>query len=78
MQIKCILNRVQKFQSFVYERVRLVEESGDLVLLVDIAPRANSWLKCSKCGRLCRGYDTLGRRRFEFVPMWGIKVFFCI
>lgn len=76
MQIKCILNRIQKFQSFVYKRVRLVEEAKSLVLLIDIVPRSNSWLKCSKCGRQCRGYDTLGRRRFEFVPMWGIKVFF--
>lgn len=76
MQVKCILNQIQKFQSFVYKRVRLVQERGYPVLLVDIVPRANSWLKCSKCGRLCRGYDTLDRRRFEFVPMWGIKVFF--
>jgi len=76
MQIKCILNRIQKFQSFVYKSVRMVEECGATVLLVDIVPRANSWLKCSRCGRLCRGYDTLDYRRFEFVPMWGIKVFF--
>ena len=76
MQIKCILNRIQKFQSFVYKSARLVEAAGVLELLVDIVPRANSWLICSTCGRLCRGYDTLGPRRFEFVPMWGIKVFF--
>jgi len=54
----------------------MVEEGGALVLLVDIVARANSWLKCSKCGKLCRGYDTLTPRRFEFVPLWGIKVFF--
>ena len=76
MQIKCILNRVQKFQSFVYKSARLVEEAGDVVLLVDIVARANSWLICSACGRPCRGYDTLRARRFEFVPLWGIKVFF--
>jgi len=76
MQIKCILNRVQKFQSFVYKRVRMTEEDGSLVLLVDIVPRENSWLICSKCGKPCRGYDTLDHRRFEFVPMWGIQVFF--
>ncbi len=76
MQLKCILNRVQKFQSFVYKSVRMTEEGGLPVILVDIVPRANSWLVCCKCGRLCRGYDTLHHRRFEFVPLWGIKVFF--
>jgi transposase len=54
----------------------MTEEGGAPVLLVDIVARANSWLKCSKCGKLCRGYDTLSPRRFEFVPLWGIKVFF--
>ncbi|GAB3317724.1 hypothetical protein GCM10027428_21100 [Haliea atlantica] len=31
---------------------------------------------CSACGRRGPGYDTLPLRRFEFIPMWGIKVFF--
>ena len=76
MQIKTILNRVQKFKSFVYTKVRLVEERGQSFFLVDIAARVNAWLICSGCGRGCRGYDTLKPRRFEFVPLWGIPVFF--
>ena len=51
MQIKCILNRVQKFQSFVYKSARLIEEGGVVVLLVDIVARANSWLICSLISR---------------------------
>jgi len=76
MQIKTILNRVQKFKSFVYTKVRLIEERGQSFFLVDIAARVNAWLICSGCERGCRGYDTLKPRRFEFVPLWGIPVFF--
>ena len=31
---------------------------------------------CSVCGMSGPGYDTLPVRRFEFVPLWGIAVFF--
>ncbi len=31
---------------------------------------------CSVCGRRGPGYDTLPVRRFEFVPVWGIRFFF--
>ena len=30
---------------------------------------------CSGCGRQRAGYDRWSPRRFEFVPLWGIKVF---
>ena len=30
---------------------------------------------CSGCGRRARPYDRLEERRFEFVPIWGIVVF---
>ena len=71
MQLKTILNRVQKFKSFVYTAVRLV---GD-VLEVEVAARLNSKALCSGCGRARAGYDRLPERRFEFVPLWGIRVF---
>ena len=76
MQLKCILNRIQKFQSFVYKKVHLAEKNKSLILLVDIKARANSWLVCSRCGKHCKCYDTLSPRWFEFVPLWGIPVFF--
>jgi transposase len=31
---------------------------------------------CSGCGKRRPGYDQLPERRFEFVPFWGIRVFF--
>jgi len=76
MQLKTILNRVQKFKSFVYDFVTFSELGGQLVLLVYILPRARSRAICSGCGRRRPGYDTLEPRKFEFVPLWGIPVFF--
>ncbi|MEN8173988.1 MAG: ISL3 family transposase [Chloroflexota bacterium] len=76
MQIKTILNRVQKFKSFVYGTVRWAENTAVPTLEVEIEPRLNSRPVCSGCGYKMPGYDTLPERRFEFVPMWGNKVFF--
>jgi len=75
MQLKTILNRVQKHSSFVYTDVRFVE--GELAELeIDIRPRRASRATCSGCGRRRASYDTLPPRRFQFVPLWGILVFF--
>ena len=71
MQLKTILNRVQKFKSFVYTKVRW----ADSELEIEVAERANARPHCSGCGRPRPGYDRLPARRFEFVPLWGIKVF---
>ena len=73
MQIKTILNRVQKFQAFVYGAIRWVEDASGPTLEVEIQPRLNSRPVCSGCGRKNPGYDKLPERRFEFIPMWGHK-----
>ena len=75
MQLKIILNRVQKFKSFVYKLVRWVGNEAAPELEVEVAERANGKPVCSGCGRHRPGYDRLAKRRFEFVPLWGIKVF---
>ena len=74
LQVKTILNRIQRHRSFVYGPVRLVRGTR-VALEVEVRPRANSWAKCSGCGKAAPGYDTLPTRRFEFVPLWGIAVF---
>jgi transposase len=76
MQLKTILNHVQKFKSFVYGEVRWEENDGEAILVVEIWPRRNSQPICSGCQRPGPGYDTLDPRLFEFVPLWGITVFF--
>ena len=71
MQLKTILNHVEKHSSFVYGRVRL--ESG--VLTVSVRPRRNGRPECSGCGRRCGTHDTARTPRlFQFVPLWGIPV----
>ena len=76
MQLKTILNRIQKFNCFVYGSIRWVEDAKEPTIEADLRPRANSRPICSECGRKRPGYDRLPTRSFEFVPMWGIKVFF--
>ncbi|MBB3063725.1 ISL3 family transposase [Microbulbifer rhizosphaerae] len=77
MQLKTILNRCQKFKSFVYRNVRLVESgSGPGEIEVEIVPRKNAKPVCSGCQRPGSVYDHQGMRRFEFIPIWGFAVFF--
>lgn len=74
MQLKTILNRVEKQGSFVYEEARFVDGPTQAIE-VQIRPRSNGRPRCSGCGEIGVGYDTLQARRFEFVPLWGIPVF---
>lgn len=76
MLIKTILNRIQKHSCFVYGDIQLWQDGDRLVLDVKIRPRATGHAICSGCGKRRPGYDTLPERRFEFVPLWGIAVFF--
>jgi hypothetical protein len=72
MQIKTILNRVQKFNSFVYGQVRWRGLEEEPKLEVAVHQRGTSGPLCSGCGRAGPGYDRLDARAFEFVPVWGI------
>lgn len=77
MQLQTILNSVQRHGSFVYKTARLVKRDGKPhAVEIDIAPRASSRPICSGCQRRGAGYDRLPLRRFEFVPLWGLFVFF--
>jgi len=76
MLLKSILNRIQLHHGFVYGAVRLVEKAAHLLLEIEIRPRKGRRPVCSGCGKPGPGYDTLSVRRFEFIPLWGISVFF--
>ncbi len=76
MQIKTILNRIQKQRGFVYGAVRLVEDADGLAVHIDIYPHARNRPRCATCGQRGGHYDTLPARLFEFVPLWGLRVFF--
>src|SRR5436309_16094274 len=77
MRLKTILNRVQKFKSFVYEDAQWDQTwAGCLCLIVTVVARANSRPICSGCEKAGPGYDAMKPRRFEFIPVWNIPVFF--
>jgi transposase len=76
MQLKTILNRVEKYKSFVYGKVRLSKPRGRLKLDIQMRPRRGSRPVCSGCGRRGPQYDRQPARRFEHVPLWGIAVWF--
>jgi transposase len=76
MQLKTILNRVEYFKSFVYGKARWVDDAEGPTIEVQIAARRNGRPICSGCGEVRPGYDRLPARRFEFVPLWGIAVYF--
>ena len=75
MLIKTILNKCHKFKSFVYEKVELGSYQGSEVFNVTVVPRKNGHAICSGCQMPASGYDRLKERRFEFIPLWGIRVF---
>jgi len=76
MHLKTILNRVEKYQSFVYEEIQMIETGSQRKLEILIRPRRNGRPVCSGCGRQGPGYDVLPPRRFDFVPLWGILTYF--
>ena len=77
MRVSRILNLVEKHKSFVYGSARLVKHEGETVLQVPIRPRKNGRPKCSRCGRCGPVHDRSREARwFQFVPLWGIAVFF--
>jgi len=76
MPLKSILNRVQRHQRFVYGTIRRAKKATRLILEIRIRARKGSKPICSGCGSPRAGYDTLSVRSFEFVPLWGIAVFF--
>jgi transposase len=76
MQLKTILNKCHKFKSFVYDKVSFVIENGERFIEVTVMPRRNSQAICSCCGQPAPLYDRMKKeRRFEFIPLWGYRVF---
>lgn len=77
MQLKTILNRVTDYKSFVFGKTAWLEDQARLAVEVEVLPRANGQPLCSSCGRSGPTYDRSHEpRRFEFVPLWGITVYF--
>ena len=76
MHLRTILNHVEKRKSFVYGAARSCRKGEAVSIEVDVHPRRNSRPVCSGCGRQGPQYDRLKARRFEFVPLWSMAVYF--
>jgi len=76
MQLKTILNSLERHKSFVYQEARWADPQTKTAIEIPIQPRANSRAICSGCGQAAPGYDRLAERRFEYVPLWQIAVYF--
>lgn len=76
MQFQTILNSVEKYKGFKYGPVKLVKDETGKWLRVRIEPDKRCKGRCSRCGTPGSTYDTLPERRYQFVPLWAIPVFF--
>ncbi len=76
MLLQTILNSVAPQKSFTYDAVSWANDGDYLALEVRIEPRRATRPICSGCHRKRPGYDRLPSRRYQFVPLWQIPVFF--
>jgi hypothetical protein len=74
MELITILNHCHRHRGFVYQHARFGPDKKSIK--VDIRPRESSAAVCSKCHQPAPGYYHLPERRFEFIPFWGILVYF--
>jgi transposase len=73
MELITILNRCHRFRGFVYQHAYFSADKKTIE--VAVRPRRGSAAVCSRCHLPAPGYDQLGERRFEFIPLWGFLVF---
>lgn len=76
LEVKTLLNRIQRFVGFIYSSIRLRGSGGTLRVEVKIEPHRGIRGKCATCLKLSPGYDQLPERRWLFVPVWGIACYF--
>jgi hypothetical protein len=76
LTLKAILNRVQGIAGFVNRLVRLRGRGRDLRIEVEVEPHAGLHRRCGQCRKPCPGYDKLDVRRWQFVPLWNLLVYF--
>ena len=59
VQLKTILNHVERHKSFVYQEARWADPEAKTEIEIRIEPRANGRAICSGCGQQAPGYDRL-------------------
>ena len=70
---------MQPFSGFVYSEVEMLRNQKTnkaRAIEIQISAHAGIGARCSACRRRSPGYDHLPERRWQFVPLWGIAVWF--
>lgn len=76
MLVKTILNTIEKFKSFVYGKAYWSTIASERSLVIELSPRKNSQGECYMCSKRCSTYDTQSSRDYEYIPLWGLRVYF--
>lgn len=76
MLIKTLLNKVERFKSFIYGTASIILVDGGEALVINIEPRRNGRPICPECGRRRSTYDRQPSRLFEYLPIWTFKSYF--
>ncbi len=75
MLLTTLLNHVESYKSFVYEKAAWARDGKSLE--IHVRPRKGSRPVCSGCGCRAACYEHSRKaRRFRYVPLWKIPVFF--
>ena len=76
MRTARVFQRLLGVEQAVVERVELVEERGEEVLVAAVRPYRSRRSRCSRCDRKCPGYDAGdGRRRWRGLDLGTTRTF---
>lgn len=77
MRIQTLLRRLYPIKGFVYGKAQLIVGAEPSIVEIEVYPRKGNQPICSGCGRKGPVHQTdKFPRLFEFVPLWGMAVFF--
>ena len=76
MHARTILNQFCAQPGFVFQNEHIESIGGAKALVFEVRPRKGAKAICSCCQKPAPGYDTQQARLFQFVPFWGLLVFF--
>ena len=78
LQVKTILNAIQRFPGFVYRDIRLQSRPDGQPRCIEVSVQAHRSIagRCSRCRKAAPGYDQQEQRPWLFVPLWGLVVWF--
>ena len=69
-----LLNKIEKFKSFVNKNAHLEQIDGEEAIIVEIEPRKNTKPVCRVCMKQCGTHAIEKPRLFEYVPLYKWKV----